>query len=342
MKRSILAAAATVAALGWAIGGLADTPAPSPSPPSPTPTAAAVQLGGPGRARVELPAPARAIANDQARELAAGDDLAAHADLRDGPTSPAIARSNEREAPAGAPVIPRTVPAAAPTVPGCRTLLVRNFSSRNGAPILLFVFHYTVSADSGWNGVLANVKWFDTAAASASSTYIADRRTGACALTVAETSKAWAQAAYNPWALSLEVTATGREGSYLPAGAGRQRVLALMHRAHAIYRLPYVHGAVAGGRVTRPGFVTHADLGQLGGGHHDVEPYGIDDLIAEAAATDPSARRITSVDRVTCRKLNWWREHGRKHGAPEANAIRRRDALARRHVRCTSAGPELA
>lgn len=337
---ALLAAIATAIAL---ITGGGDTPTPAPTAtPAPASTPTTVTLGGPGKTAVTLPPAAQAVATAQAVQEKAGDDQAAHSDLRDlAPPAPAIADYNAEQTPPGQPTIPTNVPLAAQNVPGCDTLLVRNYSGRNGAPILLFVFHFTVSTDNGKAGVLGNVRWFDTAAASASSTYIVDRRIGYCALTVAETSKAWAQAAYNPWALSLEVTATGREGSYLPPGPGRQKVLALMHRAHAVYKIPYVHGAVAGGRVTRPGFVMHRDLGQLGGGHVDVGPYGIDDLIAEAAATDPTARRITATDRATCRKLNWWREHGRPRGHAQANAVRRRKALTARGVVCRAGGPEL-
>lgn len=300
-----------------------------------------VTIGKPGhQTKVALPPAAQDTAASQAREDAAGAEQHAHSDLHDSrPPAPAIAKANAGQRPAGQPRIPLHVPLAAPNVPGCRTLLVRNYSSRNGAPVLLFIFHFTVSKDSGWAGVLGNVRWFNNPAAAASSTYIVDRRIGACALTVPETGKAWAQAAYNPWALSVEVTANGSEGSYFPAGAGRQRVLYLMHRAHRIYKLPYRRCSVAGGRVLRTGFCMHADLGAAGGGHVDVRPYKIDDLITEARRTDTTARPITSTDRTTCRKLNWWRTHGRPRGEPERNAVRRRQALERRGVTCTTRGP---
>jgi hypothetical protein len=282
-----------------------------------------ITLGGPGAKKVTLPPAAQATAKAQAHDDATGNEDAAHSDLRtEKALSDADRAANDAKRIAGAPVLPAHAPLAAQSIPGCRTLPVRNYSSRNGAPILLFVFHYTVSVDNGWAGVLGNVKWFDSAAASASSTYIADRRTGACALAVPEYLKAWAQAAYNPWALSLEVTATGREGSYLPPGAGRDRVLYLMHRAHRVYKLPYRRGAVSGGRVVRSGFVMHADLGAAGGGHFDVRPYGIDDLIAEAARTDgasavpatPSLSVLTKGERRAVDCVQFERKVAARHG----------------------------
>jgi hypothetical protein len=254
--RALLAVLAVIAGGGVTVAVVDNGPDHQPGQPRRTIT---VAIGKPGHKRkIALPPAAQAITRSQAREDAAGAEQAAHSDLRDTkPPAPAVAKANAALTPPGAPSIPKHVPLATPNVPGCRTLLVRNYSSRNGAPVLIFVFHFTVSRDSGWAGVLGNVRWFDTAAASASSTYVADRLHGACALTVPETAKAWAQAAYNPWALSLEVTATGHEGSYLPPGPGRQKVLYLMHRAHRIYKVPYTHCAVGGGRILRRVSPTH-------------------------------------------------------------------------------------
>lgn len=54
----------------------------------------------------------------------------------------------------------------------------------------------------------------------------------------------------------------------------------------------------------------------------------------------PKPRPVThKADRTTCRRLNWWRAHGRPHGLAERRAIRRRRALAARGVRCTRRGP---
>lgn len=304
-------------------------------------TGQTVTLGGPGQKPVVLDPLAERTAKSQATEDASGSDEAAHSDLHAEPPLPAgTAEANKAEKPAGQPAIPAHVPLAAVSTPGCRTLLVRNFSSRRGAPILLFVFHYTVSRDSGWAGVLGNVKWFDSPAAQASSNYIVDRRIGACALVVAESQKAWAQAAYNPWAISVEVTANGHEGSYFPPGPGRQRIIALMHRAHHVWKIPYQYARVSGGRVLRTGFLEHRDLGAAGGGHVDASPYPIADLIAEAARTDGATPRpIAGADVIACRRLNWWRTHGRPGGQADANAVARRKALAAHGIVCTPSGP---
>jgi hypothetical protein len=274
-----------------------------------------VTIGGAGapKSTVTLPPTAQIVASHQAAEAAAGNEQAAHSDLHEtSPPTAAAAAAARKLTPAGQPVLPRHPPLAAVHTPGCQTHLVRNFSSRGGAPILLFVIHYTVSTDNGWAGVLGNVKWFDSPAAQASSNYIIDRRIGACALVVAEASKAWAQASFNPWALSVEITARGNEGS-LVEGAGKARLLALMRRAHDVYGIPYRHGAVtqAGCRVTRTGFVIHKDLGQCGGGHVDTTPYSIDPLITAAAAT--SRPHVTASDRAACKQIRAYRDRRKAH-----------------------------
>jgi hypothetical protein len=335
LRAAILAALAAAAVAASGCGGSSSNDASASNNQT-------VTLGGPGKEKVVIPPLAERTADSQAKEDAAGADEAAHSDLHAEPPLPAgTAAANDAEKPAGQPTIPAHVPLAAPSTPGCRTLLVRNFSSRRGAPVLLFVFHYTVSRDSGWAGVLGNVKWFDSPAAQASSNYIVDRRVGACALVVAESQKAWAQAAYNPWAISVEVTANGSEGSYFPPGPGRQRIIALMHRAHHVWKIPYRYAQVSGGRVLRTGFLEHKDLGAAGGGHVDASPYSINDLIAEAARTDGAAPKpIANVDVIACRKLNWWRTHGRPGGVADANAVARRKSLAAHGVVCTPSGPQ--
>jgi hypothetical protein len=303
---------------------------------------ATITLGGQNKAKVALPPVAQTVAKTQAAEAAQGNVDAAHSDLRSEPVAaktPSVIDHNKDLKPAGQPALPAHPPLATVNQPGCRTLLVRNQSSRNGQPVLLFVTHFTVSTDSGWTGVLGNVKWFDTSAAQASSNYIIDRKIGACAYTVPETAKAWAQAGFNSVSNSVEVTARGNEGVFLPKGPGRQRWLDLAHHEHQAFGLPYRRGKVSGCKVVLTGFVEHADLGSCGGGHTDTNPYNINDLISEAKATDPTARTVTSTDKVTCRKLNWWRTHGRPHGRPETNAVHRRKALASRHVVCTNRGP---
>lgn len=247
-----------------------------------------VTLGGPGHKEVALPPPAQKVERVQKIQDAAGQDEAAHSDLRAEPPAaktPQVLAHNREVAPAGQPTPPAHIPLATVNTPGCRTLPVRNYSLRTGKPSLLIVLHQTISPDIGWNGVLGNVKWFDTPAAQASSTYIVARTGGQCAYTVPEAYKSWAQAGFNSVTpCAIEVTETGREGTYL-VGAGKARVLSLMVGCSKRWHIPLRHGKVSGCSVVRPGVVEHFDLGSCGGGHVDASPYHreVDALIAEAA-----------------------------------------------------------
>lgn len=302
--------------------------------------------GQPAAHTITLNAQAQKIDAAQKAEDAAGDSTGAESDLHES-AAPSSAQEQQADklTPPGQPAVPEHVPLAAASQPGCTTSFVRNFSDRpHGAPVLEGFIHWTGSPITvGAAGGLAIVHWFDTLAAQASSNYITDQA-GRCWYTVPETKKAWTQAGANPWSVSVEIVNPG----VLPlfrSTAGRKIVVKLIQGWHRRWHIPYRHGVVNHSTCVpiRSGFLAHRDGGPCAGGHPDVGvPSAVDSLIREAAATDPGNRHLTDTDRRTCRKLNWWRSHGRHHGRPERNAIRRRRALDHRHVSCTSAGPRLA
>ena len=125
-------------------------------------------------------------------------------------------------------------------------------------------------------------------------------------------------------------------------GPGRRQLIRIMAGSLRRWHIPAQQAVVRGCTVIRPGIIDHAALGACGGGHSDVNPYRaeIPGLIAAVKAATVR-RRVTPVDRVTCRKLRWWRANGRPHGLPERRAVRRRAALERRGVTCTAASPVL-
>lgn len=268
---------------------------------------------------VTIPAAAANVAVAQKAELAAGEPTAAEAKLKQAPavaTAPATVHADQRVAPPGQPVPPKSIPLASVHEPGCRTLPVRNYSSRAGSPTLLGVLHYTVSPDNGWSGVLGNVSWFNSPAAQASSNYIVSRSGGQCAYIVPEAEKAWAQAGFNSVSLSIEVTATGHESGPYVQGAGRAKVIQIMRDWHRRWGIPYQHGRVSGCTVVRPGFVEHRDLGSCGGGHFDDTPWSIDDLIRAAAggSTKPASSYLTAGERHNITVLQAERRVAHRHG----------------------------
>jgi hypothetical protein len=218
---------------------------------------------------------------------------------------------------------------------GCRTSFVRNQSSRRGVRPQVQVLHYTVSPNRpGWSDVDAIVALFDRASFQASSNFVIDSE-GHCAYIVPIEAKAWTQSAGNPFSVSYEIVATGKEARYLEP-AGMEKLKAVVAEVARRTGIPLRKGAVSGCVPTRTGIIDHTSWGLCGGGHSDIGPFSVDQVISELVA----GTGVTNTDRVTCRKLNAWRAAGRPEGgAWQRNSIRRRKALDARHVTCTSKGP---
>lgn len=152
----------------------------------------------------------------------------------------------------------------------------------------------------------------------------------------------WTQAWFNHVSCSIEyIGSTGRPGEGAAQWTDAQlreggRLFAQCAKKAGI---PIRSGAVTStGSVLRTGLITHQELGVKGGGHTDPGPLWVRarQLYWIRYWIDGG---VTTIDRTTCRKLTWWRTHGRPHGAPERNAIQRRKALEKRNVTCTSRGP---
>lgn len=276
--------------------------------------------------------PAVAVQQAQATEL--GDHEGLKSEVPVGvPNAQLDAAQEQQDRLAQNDQLPPVLPDAAPSQAGCRSRFVGNFSSRRGVAPRIIVIHYTVSPNRpGWSDVDGVTGLFARFSFAASSNYVEDRE-GHCNYIVREGDKAWAQATFNPVAISIEVINSGREGS-LTSGAGLRQLQRIVRDAGKRWKIPLRVGAVSGCTVTRSGIVTHQMLGACGGGHVDISPYKLSVVLGGLAP-----RPVTNTDRVTCRKLNWWRRHGRHHGKAERNASRRRRALASRGVTCTPSGP---
>jgi hypothetical protein len=258
-----------------------------------------VTLGGPGHKEVALPPAAQAIAKSQRAQDAAGKDEAAESDLHgEKQLSGRQERRLAADTPPGQVRIPPHLPLASPSVIGCRSYPVRNNSSRDGAPILIGVTHWTASRDTfpSWSGILGNVRWFDQPAAQASSNEIMDSG-GQCALTVAEARKAWTQTNYNRVALSAEITNNGIAKPLLRRPIGVLALARLYVGWHDRWNLPLRRARVFAGSASSracptvyvTGILEHVDLGACGGGHPDV---GHDPEVNEAIAM---ARKIVAA-----------------------------------------------
>lgn len=183
---------------------------------------------------------------------------------------------------------PRTL--AAFEQPGCVTKPVRNYSSRNGARPALLVPHYTVSANrDGWGDVDAIASYFNTSRAQASSHYIVDFEAH-CAYLVSEQAKAWTQGWFNPWSISIEFIATGKEPDL--SEAAYRKGAKVFAAAAKRWGIPIQPAIVDGCRIVRAGIIDHDAL-DCGNNHTDIRPFSVPKLIrytkqaAGAGAPEP-------------------------------------------------------
>lgn len=284
--------------------------------------------------KVTVTAPQTAV--DQAGTI--GKHAGSRSEQPPGVPGPALSAGQEQqERLAANDQLPLVTPDAAPQQAGCASRFVSNYSSRRGVKPRLFVLHYTVSPNRpGWQDVNAITSLFDRASFQASSHYIVDNE-GHCAYIVRESDKAWTQAAFNPVSISVEVINSGRESTYAGT-AGLAKLARVVSDSTARWQIPLRRGRVTGCTVAAGGIVDHATLGGCGGGHADITPFSTQTVIAAARAYR-AATSITTVDRRTCAKLNAWRARGRPAGHQVVVNVRRRQALERRGVVCTSRGP---
>lgn len=148
------------------------------------------------------------------------------------------------------------------------TRISPNKSSRGGVAPSLIVLHSTESDNiPGSIQDLVNLtNYFALSSAQASSHVLTDSD-GHSARCVPDGDKAWTQAYYNPWCLSIEQI--GRAASERWTDAHVAETARWIARWSKKYGIPIQRGSVSDGTIVRPGVVTHKDLSILGGGHVD-------------------------------------------------------------------------
>lgn len=322
-----------------------DMPEAPPDPAATVPLTTKVDSADADRkpdATVKVP---EAAAHEVAKSEA-GDHANERNEAPSGVTPAQLAAAKDQQASLFDPALPFTAPLAAPYQAGCTYKGVRNYSSRNGVRPRVIVMHYTVSANRpGWGDVDANVSWFNSSAAQASSNYVIDAE-GHCAYIVPESSKAWAQATFNPVALSIEVVNTGHESSYAGT-AGLAKIGRVVHDMAKRWGIPLQTGAVSGCTVTRSGVVTHHQLGACGGGHFDIDPFELGSVISAAKAAGGTSSGSTSSlgvllkgERAYADALLFERRVAKRHGGWDhvdpshlANAVKAKNGLRRANER---------
>lgn len=282
---------------------------------------------GDGLPAKELTVPEAAV--DEARAELDHADLDAAPEAAQPPTDVQLERAADVQADVKA--LPEA--GAVQGFAGCATrILPTNFSSRNGARATWQVMHYTVSPNRpGWSDVNAIIALFSNPGRQASSNFVIDAE-GNCAYIVPIEAKAWTQAGGNPWSVSYEVIATGSEAAYL-GDAGWAKLTSVVHQVAKRTGIPLSRGATSSSCTpVRSGIVQHKDFGLCGGGHVDITPFSIDDVVrrvGQVAPATPLTRREQRIARGACKpkgtghSRTFWRGLARTQ-------VRRLDSLHKR------------
>lgn len=158
-----------------------------------------------------------------------------------------------------------------------------NRSSRGGVKPRLIVLHSTESDNRpGPDDLKALADYFAAPSTQASSHVLTDAD-GNSARCVPDSEKAWTQAYFNPWCLSVEQIGRASQGAW--AEEELRETARWLAKWSRDFDVPLVRGEVSGSTIARAGVVTHKQLGSLGGGHSDPgDAYPVDRVIEMAKA----------------------------------------------------------
>lgn len=218
--------------------------------------------------------------------------------------------------------LPLVQPNAAPEQPGCFSRFHGSYSSRGGVKPRAIGDHYTVSPNlPGLRDLVALTAYSSNPRNGVSWHYNIDRD-GNCFYTVRETDKAWTQAAANPYTIGIEIINRGAGDGPLFTATGLKKAARIHSDIAARWDIPIRRGKVNKStcRLIRSGIVDHNDFGACGGGHHDITPYDVDNIIAATRIYRQSQAPLERKIAKWCRSLKIVRAKIRAH---KSNASQR-------------------
>lgn len=184
----------------------------------------------------------------------------------------------------GTPVGQREGPLATPNVPGCRTrFLPTNFSNRVST-VKGFGVHYTAGLNRpGWSDMDGLTAFASSPSAGVSWHFLIDAE-GHCYYSVPLDKKAWTIGNLNSQLVNVEVIGRGDEATFPAGTAGAKKLGRVARFVAKVYKFPVRLGAVSNCQVTVSGIVTHWMGGACSGGHVDIKPYDIGQVVKAIAA----------------------------------------------------------
>lgn len=218
------------------------------------------------------------------------------------------------------PVAQHEGPLATPNFPGCTTrILPTNWSDRV-VPISqvdAIALHYTAGSNRPGLSDMDGLTGFASSPSAGVSWHFLIDAEGHCYYQVPLQKKAWAIAALNSPTVNIEVIGAGTEGSYPAGSAGSAKLRSVVRRLGAILDIPMRVGAVSNCHVTSPGIITHWMGGPCSGGHIDIKPYDLNQVVRAIAGCDA---RCKQAKVVADRK----RRHRATHAAYQREGCRSR------------------
>jgi N-acetyl-anhydromuramyl-L-alanine amidase AmpD len=151
-----------------------------------------------------------------------------------------------------------------------KVVLTRFSPNRSGrtSDITSIVIHSTESdnVESSSSDLAGVANWFANPSAQVSAHVIVDAD-GESARCVADADKAWHCVAFNSATLGVENIGHAAQSTW--AEAEVKEAARWCARWHKLHGIPLERGVVSGSAITKPGILTHEQLGTAGGGHHD-------------------------------------------------------------------------
>jgi len=146
-------------------------------------------------------------------------------------------------------------------LPPLKWLPSPNFSARHGARVDLLVVHDTEGSYSG------SISWFAQSRSNVSAHFVIKEDGSEVTQMVDISDKAWHACAFNSRSIGFEMAGIAAKGFSAPEWQAVARIIAF-HLHHLQIPIRWARGGVG------PGFCSHYDLGQAGGGHRDptVDP----------------------------------------------------------------------
>lgn len=191
------------------------------------------------------------------------------------------------------------------------TRLVRNRSSRRGVKPRGIVIHTTEGHDRpGLSDLQGLGSWFDNPAASASS-HVGNDQEGNDARYVPDGEKAWTCSTFNSQTLNIEQIGFAKFAESVWIASRRDQLentAAWIAYWSQEWGIPVRRGKTLGPVVTTPGVMTHAQLGALGGGHHDPGAgYPLDWVLNRA-------RQLGGAEEMGRKERRWRRQRAVARG----------------------------